>query len=188
MNLNYFLLLIPMVVGNVAYADDVSNEKWEGTYTYDDSGMNATETRSFMSRYCLNVYAYDGVIYADKRFVDNGDVSAIMERYEGSSTNDKLTLNYQSCIDMDSRMECEQETHQRGEPMLILERVTEENKEVFKPTWLGLKAFNYSEDSNKLFFIKEDLDCADGYADGDAEMERELSETPEDSAESMTKK
>ena len=176
MKIKHLTLLLVLMSG-VALAKDTANKEWEGTYTYTESGMNETETRSFLSRYCLDVLDYNGTLYGEKYNVENSDTSSIVERYETKVDGDKIIFTYQSCFDLQTKGECDNNNaHKRGDEMLTLTRMEKGTDTFFKPTWAGLAAFNYDENSKDLYFIKEDdVSCEDGgVADGDAELEKEF--------------
>ena len=174
MKIHYLSLFFALMSG-VALADAATNKAWEGTYTYTESGMNATETRSILSRYCLDVLNYNGTLYGEKYNIENSDTSSIVERYETKVKGDTITFTYQSCFDLQTKGECDNSEHKRGDKMLVLKKFQKGTDTFFKPKWFGLSAFNYDESSKDLHFIKEDVSCEDGgVADGDAEMEKEF--------------
>ena len=175
MKIHYLPLFLALMSG-VALADDAANKEWEGTYTYTESGMNATETRSIVSRYCLDVLDYNGTLYGEKYNIENSDTSSIVERYETKVKGDTITFTYQSCFDLQTKAECDSNEHKRGDKMLVLKKFQKGTDTFFKPKWFGLSAFNYDKDSKKVHFVKADVSCEDGgVGDGDAEMEKEFS-------------
>ncbi|MGZ5857340.1 MAG: DUF5991 domain-containing protein [Burkholderiaceae bacterium] len=157
-------IIVALIFGHSAFA--APSAVWYGKYLFEDSGENATHTRSFVATHSLDVAQENGQIVATYRMTFNGDPTNA-EIWIGHENGNALTFTYDHCLAMrekniDSTIGTEESSGPRkklksgctdsqkpGAVMLKLVRVIGKgNVPTLKTYWGELKPFDISWTKN----------------------------------------
>lgn len=133
-------------------------QSWIGTYVYDESGINVTETRSFVSSYCIDVIEENQKLLAHKYEFQRGSYPYHLEFWNVTLDGNKIFFSYQKTCDLDNIQKCRLE-YKPGATLLSLEKVKTGKEVTYKPNWIQLQPFKYEENFEDLSFHKEEIIC-----------------------------
>jgi len=108
---------------------------WKGSYEFDESGANATGTRSYVISHHIDIKKQGDVFSAIYWVEENARRLAVDERWIGDVQGDKLVLRYDRCITKNCTNH-----HKKGAAMLELAARSDDKGE-FKllSFWKGFK-------------------------------------------------
>lgn len=95
-----------------------AQERWDGRYVFETTGINATHSRSWVEQETLDVRQEGDQLVANYSATMNGDLQGCSERWLGHDFGDRIAFTYDHCLAGPD--ESCQDSYKRGTPMLTL--------------------------------------------------------------------